>query len=69
MVGKQILAWRAQEKIRHEASAYVKTHLLGRQINEREELNLRKELHRTVLKRVDAEMQAYLAGAEERKER
>ncbi|XP_053143833.1 cilia- and flagella-associated protein 53 [Hemicordylus capensis] len=69
VAGKQILAWRAQDKIRHEAAMYAKAHLLGCQINEREHHTERKMLLRRVQERVDTEMQAYLAGAEERKER
>ncbi|XP_054843274.1 cilia- and flagella-associated protein 53 [Eublepharis macularius] len=67
--GHKIQAWRAQDKVRHEASVYVKGHLLGRQINERDELNERKQLHRLVQKKVNAEMQGFLAEAEERRER
>ncbi|CAI5787811.1 TPH domain-containing protein [Podarcis lilfordi] len=66
---KQILLWREQEKLRHAAAMYAKSHLLGRQIIEREDRNERKQFHRIVQKRVDVEMQAYLAGQEERKER
>ncbi|XP_061463405.1 cilia- and flagella-associated protein 53 [Rhineura floridana] len=69
VVGKQILLWREQEKNRREAAMYAKAHLIGRQIIEREDLNERKRFHRVVQKRVDAEMQTYLAGEEERKER
>ncbi|XP_044287478.1 cilia- and flagella-associated protein 53 [Varanus komodoensis] len=47
----------------------VKAHLIGLQINERENLNQQKLFHRCVQKRVDTEMQAYLAGQEERRER
>ncbi|KAJ7335208.1 hypothetical protein JRQ81_013149 [Phrynocephalus forsythii] len=65
----QLLAWRNEEQKRHEAAVYAKAHLLGRQINEREELDERKRLDRMVQKRVDVEMQAYLAGEEERRER
>uniref|UniRef100_A0A8D0DSR3 Cilia- and flagella-associated protein 53 n=1 Tax=Salvator merianae TaxID=96440 RepID=A0A8D0DSR3_SALMN len=68
-IGKEILFWREQERRRHEAATYAKDHLLGVQINERDERNKRKEFHRLVQKRVAAEMQAYLAGEEERKER
>ncbi|XP_034956591.2 cilia- and flagella-associated protein 53 [Zootoca vivipara] len=66
---KQILLWREQEKLRHAAAMYAKSHLLGRQIIEREDRNERKQFHRIVQKRVDVEMQGYLAGQEERKER
>ncbi|XP_062984328.1 cilia- and flagella-associated protein 53 [Elgaria multicarinata webbii] len=69
VTGKQLLIWRDQELKRHEAAMQAKAHLIGRQINEREELNQRKWLHRLVQKRVDVEMQTYLAGEEERRER
>ncbi|XP_048360282.1 cilia- and flagella-associated protein 53 [Sphaerodactylus townsendi] len=66
---REIQIWRAQDKLRQKASAYVKEHLLGIQINEREELNERKRLHRLVRKRVNAELQGFLAETEERRER
>uniref|UniRef100_A0ABM5FUE8 Cilia- and flagella-associated protein 53 n=2 Tax=Pogona vitticeps TaxID=103695 RepID=A0ABM5FUE8_9SAUR len=69
VAAKQLISWRNEEQKRHEAAMYAKAHLLGRQINEREELDERRRLDRLVQKRVDAEMQAYLAGEEERRER
>ncbi|KAF7243965.1 Cilia- and flagella-associated protein 53, partial [Varanus komodoensis] len=66
---KKLLKWRDQEIKRHEAEMQVKAHLIGLQINERENLNQQKLFHRCVQKRVDTEMQAYLAGQEERRER
>nr|XP_020666715.1 cilia- and flagella-associated protein 53 [Pogona vitticeps] len=69
VAAKQLISWRNEEQKRHEAAMYAKAHLLGRQINEREELDERRQLDRLVQKRVDAEMQAYLAGEEERRER
>ncbi|KAJ6662943.1 hypothetical protein lerEdw1_010764 [Lerista edwardsae] len=65
----EILAWRAQEKIRQDAAAYVKSHQFGLWMNEMEEQSGRKWLNNSIRKRVDADMQSYLAGAEERKER
>ncbi|XP_015267704.1 PREDICTED: cilia- and flagella-associated protein 53-like [Gekko japonicus] len=67
--GREIRIWRAQDKQRLEASKYAKAHLLGLQINERDELNERKRLHRLVQKKVNAEMHGFLAETEERRER
>ncbi|XP_066474118.1 cilia- and flagella-associated protein 53 [Tiliqua scincoides] len=66
---KEILAWRAQDKIRRDAALYVKSHTLGRWMNEMEQRSDRRQLDRFVKRKVDAEMQAYLAEEEERKER
>ncbi|KAL8204100.1 UNVERIFIED_CONTAM: hypothetical protein K2H54_067170 [Gekko kuhli] len=67
--GREIQIWRAQDKQRLEISKYAKAHLRGLQINEREELNERKRLHRLVQKKVNAEMRGFLAETDERRER
>ncbi|XP_060092441.1 cilia- and flagella-associated protein 53 [Heteronotia binoei] len=67
--GREVQIWRMQDKLRLEASKYANAHLLGRQINERDELNERKRLHRLVQKKVNAELQGFLAETAERRER
>nr|XP_016852833.1 PREDICTED: cilia- and flagella-associated protein 53 isoform X2 [Anolis carolinensis] len=69
VAGKQLIIWREQERIRHEAEMHVKAHQIGQQMNEMEELDERKRLHRLVQQKVDMEMQCYLTGEEERRKR
>ncbi|XP_060617237.2 cilia- and flagella-associated protein 53 [Anolis sagrei] len=69
VVGKQLIVWREQERLRHEAEMHVKAHQIGQQVNEMEEVDERKRLHRLVQQKVDVEMQSYLAGEEERRKR
>ncbi|XP_077202891.1 cilia- and flagella-associated protein 53 [Paroedura picta] len=66
---REINIWRAQDRRRHAAALYAKAHLLGLQINQREELNERKRLHRLVQKKVNAELRGFLAETDERRER
>ncbi|XP_063147212.1 cilia- and flagella-associated protein 53 [Candoia aspera] len=68
-VGKQILYWREQEAKRSESAQYAKSHHVGVLTSKMEEVSERKRLHLEIQKRVGVEMQAYLAGEEERKER
>ncbi|XP_013914058.1 PREDICTED: cilia- and flagella-associated protein 53-like [Thamnophis sirtalis] len=66
---KQLFYWRAQEAKRHEYARYAKTHEVGIIKGKMEEISEQKRHHREVQKRIGIEMQAYLAGEEERKER
>ncbi|XP_058026932.1 cilia- and flagella-associated protein 53 [Ahaetulla prasina] len=66
---KQLFYWRAQEAKRHEFARYARTHEVGIIQGKMEEISERKRHHREVQKRIGMEMQAYLAGEEERKDR
>ncbi|XP_026569418.1 cilia- and flagella-associated protein 53 [Pseudonaja textilis] len=66
---KQLFYWRAQEAKRHEFARYAKSHHIGIIKGKMEEISERKRHHLEVQKRIGVEMQAYLAGEEERKER
>ncbi|XP_039176423.1 cilia- and flagella-associated protein 53 [Crotalus tigris] len=66
---KQLLYWRDQEAKRHEFARYARSHELGVIKGKMEDISERKRVHQEVRKRIGVEMQAYLAGEEERKER
>ncbi|XP_070599667.1 cilia- and flagella-associated protein 53 [Erythrolamprus reginae] len=66
---KQLFYWRAQEAKRHEYGRYARTHELGIIRGKMAEISEQKRHHREVQKRIGVEMQGYLAGEEERKDR
>ncbi|KAG8131254.1 hypothetical protein E2320_017833 [Naja naja] len=66
---KQLFYWRAQEAKRHEFACYANSHHIGIIKGKMEKISEQKRHRQEVQKRIGMEMQAYLAGEEERKER